>query len=81
MVQVCPVINWFDRYGLSWSSSLKGHLLSASDDHVSVCVCGWVFLRRVLSSLQTVCLWDITAATKVGVACGHVTNSPLNLFF
>ena len=27
--------NPFNRYGLSWSSSLKGHLLSASDDHVS----------------------------------------------
>ena len=35
-----PVINLFfrtgfsNRYGLSWSTSLKGHLLSASDDHV-----------------------------------------------
>jgi histone-binding protein RBBP4 len=34
-----------EGYGLSWSTSLKGHLLSASDDH-------------------TVCLWDITTASK-----------------
>ena len=27
-------LNWTDRYGLSWNSSVQGHLLSASDDQV-----------------------------------------------
>ena len=28
------LLNWTDRYGLSWNSSVQGHLLSASDDQV-----------------------------------------------
>lgn len=33
------LLNWTDRYGLSWNSSVQGHLLSASDDQVrSYCI-------------------------------------------
>jgi len=34
----CTIILYnvsFNRYGLSWNPNLNGHLLSASDDHVS----------------------------------------------
>ena len=110
------LLNWTDRYGLSWNSSVQGHLLSASDDQVrSYCITSSVhhhyftiassvhhhyiiiassvhhhyitlyhhhiitsplhhlvysaaaMWHECLSLTQTICLWDISAATKVNI--------------
>ena len=60
-----------EGYGLSWNPNLDGHLLSASDDHVSLQArCCWYGVGAAmlcaaahdLRWFQTICLWNINAA-------------------
>ena len=45
-------LNWTDRYGLSWNSSVQGHLLSASDDQVRLHHTG-IFVQQLSMLCRT----------------------------
>ena len=63
-------LNFFDasmyfRYGLSWNPNLNGHLLSASDDHVSLHLLHPTGIVVVTVTKEVLFILDITFAERI----------------